>query len=109
VLEALKAHDELKRENISLRVIDAYSVQPLDRETIVREAAQTGGRVIVAEDHFPGGGLGESVAAALAGQARIIHLCVRELPRSGKPDELLAAYGISASHIARAVKDLIRR
>jgi transketolase len=108
VFEALKAHDELKRENIGLRVIDAYSVQPLDRETIVREAVQTGGRVIVAEDHFPGGGLGEAVAAVLAGEAKIVHLCVRELPRSGKPDELLAAYGISASHIVRAVKDLTR-
>ena len=109
VHEALKAHDELKRENIGLRIIDAYSVQPLDRETIVREAAQTGGRVVVAEDHFPGGGLGEAVAAALAGGTKIIHLCVRELPRSGKPDELLAAYGISASHIVHAAKDLIRR
>jgi len=108
VFEALKAHDELKRENIGLRVIDAYSVQPLDRETIVREAAQVGGRVIVAEDHFSGGGLGEAVAAALAGEAKIVHLCVRELPRSGKPDELLAAYGISSSHIVRAVKDLTR-
>jgi transketolase len=109
VHEALKAHDELKKENIGLRIIDAYSVQPLDRETIVREAAQTGGRVVVAEDHFPGGGLGEAVAAALAGGSKIIHLCVRELPRSGKPDELLAAYGISASHIVQAAKDLIRR
>jgi len=108
VFEALKAHDELKRENISLRVIDAYSVQPLDRETIVRETAQTGSRVVVAEDHFPAGGLGEAVAAALAGGAKIIHLCVRELPRSGKPDELLVAYGINASHIVQAVKKLIQ-
>ncbi len=108
VFEALKAHDELKKENIGLRVIDAYSVQPLDKETIIREAAQTGGRVVVAEDHFQAGGLGEAVAASLAGEARIVHLCVRELPRSGKPDELLAAYGISASHIVRAVKGLIQ-
>jgi len=108
VLEALKAHEELKKENIGLRVIDAYSVQPLDRETIVREAGQTGGRIVVAEDHFQAGGLGEAVAASLAGEGRIVHLCVRELPRSGKPDELLAAYGISASHIVRAVKSLIQ-
>jgi transketolase len=108
VFEALKAHDELKRENIGLRVIDAYSVQPLDRETIGREAAQTGGRVVIAEDHFPAGGLGEAVAVALAGEARLIHLCIRDLPRSGKPAELMEAYGISASHIVRAVKDLIR-
>jgi transketolase len=108
VLEALKAHDELKKENIGLRIIDAYSIQPLDRETIGRAASQTGGRVVVAEDHFPAGGLGEAVAVALAGKARIVHLCVRELPRSGKPEELLEAYGISASHIVRAVRDLIR-
>jgi transketolase len=80
----------------------------LDRETIGRAASQTGGRVVVAEDHFPAGGLGEAVAVALAGKARIVHLCVRELPRSGKPEELLEAYGISASHIVRAVRDLIR-
>jgi transketolase len=108
VLEALRAHDELKKENIGLRVIDAYSVQPLDIETLACETAQTGGRVVVAEDHFPGGGLGEAVASALAGRARILHLCVRELPRSGKPGELLEAYGISSSHIVRAVRDLIR-
>jgi transketolase len=107
VFEALKAHEALKKENIGLRVIDAYSVQPLDRATILRETAQTGGRVIVAEDHFPAGGLGEAVAGALAGSARLIHLCVRELPRSGKPDELLSAYGISAAHIVQAVKDLM--
>jgi transketolase len=109
LLEALKAHDELKKENIGLRVIDAYSVQPLDGETIVSESAQTGNRIVVVEDHFPAGGLGEAVASVLAGKARIIHLCVRELPRSGKPDELLEAYGINASHIVSAVRDLIRR
>jgi len=108
VFEALKAHDELQKEKIGLRIIDAYSVQPLDIETIAREIAQTGGRVVVAEDHFPGGGLGEAVAAGLAGRARITHLCVRDLPRSGKPQELLEAYGISASHIVRAVHDLSR-
>jgi transketolase len=107
VFEALKAHEVLKKENIGLRVVDAYSVQPLDTETILREAAQTGGRVVVAEDHFPAGGLGEAVAGALAGKARIVHLCVRELPRSGKPAELLAAYGISSSHIVQAVKELM--
>ena len=109
VFEALKAWEELQNEEIGLRVIDSYSVQPLDRETIVREVAETGGRAVVVEDHFPAGGLGEAVAAALAGSARLRHLCVRELPRSGKPAELLEAHGISASHIVRAVKDLIER
>jgi transketolase len=107
VFEALKAWEELQKERIGLRIIDAYSIQPLDRETIAREVAETGGRAVVVEDHFPAGGLGEAAAAALAGSARIIHLCVRELPRSGKPAELLDTYGISASHIVRAAKELI--
>jgi transketolase len=108
VFEALKAWAELQRENIGIRVIDAYSVEPLDGEGISREVAETGGRAVVVEDHFPRGGLGEAAASALAGGARLSHLCVRELPRSGKPAELLDAHGISARHIIRAAKDLLR-
>jgi transketolase len=104
VFEALKAYDELRKDGLAVRVIDAYSVQPLDGEGISRAAAEAGGRVVVVEDHFAGGGLGDAVAAALAGKAEIKHLCVREFPRSGKPDELLDRYGISARHIAAAVK-----
>jgi len=107
VFEALKAYEELKKENIEVRIIDAYSVQPLDKENILRETAETKGRAIVVEDHFESGGLGDAVAAALAGKAVIKHLCVRELPRSGKPDELLDKYGISARHIVGAVKEFI--
>jgi transketolase len=109
VHEALKAADTLKREAVGIRVIDAYSVQPLDRATILREVAETGGRAVVVEDHYAGGGLGDAVAQALAGRAVLTHLCVRELPRSGKPDELLERFGISASHIVRAVKELLGR
>ncbi len=108
VFEALKAADELQKENLGLRVIDAYSVEPLDQETIAREVSETGGRAVVVEDHFPRGGLGEAVALALAGRAKLAHLCIRELPRSGKPAELMEAFGISASHIARAAKELLR-
>jgi len=107
VFEALKAYEELKKENIEVRIIDAYSVQPLDKENILRETAETKGRAIVVEDHFESGGLGDAVAAALAGKAAIKHLCVRELPRSGKPDELLDQYGISARHIVGAVKEFL--
>ena len=107
VFEALKAYEELKKENIEVRIIDAYSVQPLDKENILRETAETQGRAIVAEDHFESGGLGDAVAAALAGKAAIKHLCIRELPRSGKPDELLDQYGISARHIVAAVKEFL--
>jgi transketolase len=106
VHEALKAAEALKKEGLGLRIIDAYSVKPLDEGTILREARATGGRVVVVEDHYSAGGLGEAVAEALAGQARIRHLCIRELPRSGKPDELLERYGISASHIARAAREM---
>ncbi len=107
VFEALKAYEELKKENIEVRIIDAYSVQPLDKENISREVAETKRRAIAVEDHFEGGGLGDAVAEALAGQAAIKHLCVRELPRSGKPDELLDKYGISARHIVAAVKEFL--
>jgi transketolase len=108
VFEALKAAGELKTEGLGLRVIDAYSVEPIDAEGIRREVRETGGRAIVVEDHFPGGGLGEAVASALAGGARLVHLCVRVLPRSGKAGELMDAAGISAPHIVRAARELVR-
>ena len=108
VFEALKAAGELKKDGIGLRVIDAYSVEPIDAEGIRREVRETGGRAIVVEDHFPGGGLGEAVASALAGGARLVHLCVRVLPRSGKAGELMDAAGISAPHIVRAARELVR-
>jgi transketolase len=106
VFESLKAYEELKKEGLGIRVVDAYSVKPLDGETILKNVAETGSRAVVVEDHFEAGGLGEAVASALAGRARIKHLCVRELPRSGKPDELMDRYGISARHIIAAVKDI---
>jgi transketolase len=109
VHEALKAREALQKEGLGLRIVDAYSVQPLDEATILREVAETGGRAVVVEDHYAAGGLGEAVAGALAGRAVVKHLCVRELPRSGKPDELLERFGISAAHIARAVRELAGR
>jgi transketolase len=105
--EALKAADELAGQGIAIRVLDAYSVQPLDVEGLRLAAGETGGRVVVVEDHYPAGGLGEAVAAALAGRATLRHLCVRELPHSGKPDELIDRYGIGARSIVAAVKELL--
>lgn len=107
VHEALKAYEQLKKEGLNIRVIDAYSVKPIDRETIVKSVSETGGRVVVAEDHFEQGGLGTAVALALPEKKFWKHLCVRELPRSGKPEELLARYGIDAAAIAAAVKSLL--
>ncbi len=106
--EALKAYEDLKKDNIPIRVIDAYSVQPLDLK-IRTEIAKAGNKVVVVEDHFRSGGLGDALASLLAGEADILHLAVDELPRSGEPHELLEKYGISAEHIKQAVKQIIKK
>jgi len=107
VHEALKAYELLKNEGINIRVIDAYSVKPIDAETIIRSASETGGRVVVVEDHFEQGGLGTAVALVLPEKSHWKHLCIRELPRSGKPEELLSRYGIDAKAIVEAVKSSV--
>ncbi len=108
VHEALKAYEDLKKEGLWVRIIDAYSVEPLDKEKIVREVKEARKKVVVVEDHYYNGGLGDAVSAALAGKAEIIHLAIRELPRSGKPEELMSKYGIDAGNIRKAIKKLIR-
>jgi transketolase len=109
VFEALRAYEELKAEGTAVRVIDAYSVQPIDKAGLRRNVEAAGGKAVVVEDHFPNGGLGSAAALALGGAAQIEHLAVRELPRSGEPDELMDRYGISARHVVRAVKSLLRK
>jgi transketolase len=109
VHEALKAYDELKKKKIPVRVVDAYSVTPLDAAGLLKHSRAVKGRVIVVEDHFPHGGLGEAVTAVLCGEARVEHLCVRDLPRSGKPEELLDHYGLGARHIVKAVQGLVKK
>jgi len=109
VNEALKAYDDLKKDGLYVRIIDAYSVEPIDKKTILREVRDAKKRVVVVEDHFQNGGLGDAVAVALAGEAKIIHLAIKDLPRSGTPEELMDKYGISARHIKKAVKQLLRK
>lgn len=109
VHEALKTYEELKEEGIFVRVIDAYSVEPIDKKNIIREVKEAKRKAVVVEDHFKNGGLGDAVAHALAGKAEISYLAIGELPRSGKPEELMDRYGISAPHIKKAVKELIKR
>ena len=104
VFEALKAYDALQKEGVSIRVVDLYSVQPIDAATLARCAKETGGRLITVEDHYVGGGIGEAVEDAVKGAGVVTKLAVREIPRSGMPDELLDRYGISARHIIAAVK-----
>jgi transketolase len=108
--EALKAADVLGEEGVSARVIDLYSVKPVDVETLRAAAEATGGRFVTAEDHWPEGGLGEAVLSAFADaddRPRVLQLAVREMPGSGKPEELLAAAGIDAEHIAAAARKLV--
>jgi len=108
--EALKAADALAAEGINARVIDAYSVKPIDIETLTTASAATGGRLIVAEDHWPEGGLGDAVLSAFADsdeRPRVVKLGVSHLPGSGKMAELLADVGIDAEHIAQAARRLV--
>ena len=108
--EALKAAEQLKSQGIAVRVIDLYCVKPLDARAIAAQIATTDGRLITVEDHWPEGGIGEAVISALAqvgvAPAKFRMLAVTGMPHSGKPDELLDAFGISARHIADAVREI---
>ncbi|MEO7295030.1 MAG: transketolase [Candidatus Limnocylindria bacterium] len=109
--EALKAADTLADEGITTRVIDLYSLKPIDAET-VRAAARETGAIITVEDHWPEGGIGDAVLDVLAEEQPhplVVKLAVRGMPGSGKPAELLAAAGIDASHIADAARELVGR
>jgi transketolase len=109
--EAIKAADELTADGINARVIDLYSLKPIDARTI-KEAARDTGAIITVEDHWPEGGIGDAVLDALAEVQPhpVVHkLAVREMPGSGKPFELLHVAGIDADCIADAARDVVRR
>ena len=107
VFEALTAYEELKKAGITIRVIDLYSVQPVDADGLLRCARDTKGKLITVEDHYAAGGIGDAVASAVASGGFTVHrLAVREIPRSGTPTELLDVYGISARQIVAAVRGL---
>jgi transketolase len=112
VHEAIKAADELQDSGVAVRIIDAYSIKPIDGESLRAAARATGGNVVAVEDHWPEGGLGEAVLSALSGEAYPLHfehLAVRDMPGSGKSEELMDAAGISANHIADTVRKLANR
>jgi transketolase len=110
--ECLAAAEELAASGIGARVIDAYSVKPIDRQALVDAAMVTGSRLVIAEDHYREGGLASAVLEALANASvpplRVAHLAVSGLPTSGTPAELLDVAGISSPHIAAAARRLIR-
>jgi transketolase len=107
--EALSAHETLQADGVHVRVIDAYSVKPLDAEGILQAARETNNTLVVVEDHYYDGGLGDAVLNAVATQGVHVHkLAVTEVPRSGKPTELLDMFGISARRIVEKVKSLAK-
>lgn len=108
VAEALAAHEELARSTIGVRVVDLFSVQPIDRDALIRHARACNGLVLTVEDHYARGGIGDAVRTALAEERCLVRqLAVREVPRSGKPKELLDRYGISARHIVETVRAML--
>jgi transketolase len=109
VHEAIEAAETLEGEGVAARVVDCYSVKPIGAETL-RAAARATGRIVVAEDHWPEGGLGDAVLGVFADSEespRVLKLAVGEMPSSGKPEELLASAGIDATGIAEAARRLV--
>jgi transketolase len=114
--EALKAYDQLKADGIAICVIDAYSVKPIDAETLRKAARATNGQIVVVEDHWFEGGLGDAVLDTFAGTEakvageplpKVIKLAVSKMPDSATPEQELDEAGISASHIAKTVKAIV--
>jgi transketolase len=109
VFETLAAYDQLQKDGVSVRVIDLFSVQPIDRDELIASARAAGGVVITVEDHYEHGGLGDAVLSALAEESvRVYKLAVREIAHSGKAKELIDKFGISSRHIVNAVKSALR-
>ncbi len=109
--QCLRAADDLAADGIAARIIDLYSVKPVDQATLAAAAGAAGGRLVIAEDHYPQGGLVAAVLEALAGTGlplRVRQCAVSGLPSSGTPDELMEAAGISASRIAAAARELVK-
>ncbi|XP_071863446.1 transketolase-like protein 2 isoform X2 [Bombus fervidus] len=108
--EALKAADELSKVGVNVRVIDPFTIKPLDAQLIVKNAKEVGGRIVTVEDHYEEGGLGEAVLSAVALERNIVvkKLAVTEVPRSGPPNVLLDKYGINANKIVVAVQEILK-
>ena len=109
LFEALKAYDTLKAAGISVRIVDLYSIVPIDRTTLLDSARATQGRILTVEDHYAHGGLGDAVLSAVGSEGIKVHkLAVRTIPHSGKPDELIDHFGIGARSIVEAAKQITK-
>lgn len=110
LFESLKAADLLEAEGINARVIDLFSIKPIDVHGLLTNARETGNTIVTVEDHYPEGGIGEAVMSGVAPEGIRVHkIAVGELPRSGKPEELLARFGIDAAGIAKRVTAVVRK
>jgi transketolase len=108
LFEALKAFDALKAAGITVRIVDLYSIVPIDRVTLVDSARVTHGRILTVEDHYAHGGLGDAVLSAVGPEGIKVHkLAVRAIPHSGKPDELIDHFGIGARSILEAATRIV--
>jgi transketolase len=109
LFEAIKAHDQLRSSGIAVRVIDLYSIVPIDSTTLLDSARATRGGILTVEDHYAHGGLGDAVLSAVGTEGIKVHkLAVRAIPHSGKPDELVDHFGIGARSIVEAAKQIIK-
>ncbi|HEV8328336.1 MAG TPA: transketolase [Nitrospiraceae bacterium] len=109
LFEALKAYDTLKAAGVSVRILDLYSIVPIDRTTLLDSARATQGRILTVEDHYAHGGLGDAVLSAVGPEGIKVHkLAVRTIPHSGKPDELVDHFGIGARSIVEAAKQITK-
>lgn len=109
LFEALTAYDRLKAAGIAVRVIDLYSISPIDRATLMDSARATNGCLLTVEDHYAHGGLGDAVLSAVGAEGIKVHkLAVRAIPHSGKPEELIDHFGIGARSIVEAAQQIIK-
>lgn len=108
--EALQAAEDLSKTGVHVRVIDPFTVKPLDAQLIVKNAKEVGGKIVTVEDHYPEGGLGDAVLSAVALEKNIVvkKLAVSEVPRSGPPSVLLDKYGVSSKKIVAAVQEVLK-
>ena len=109
--EAITAAGELAKSGLNIRILDPFTIKPIDKAAIVENAKECGGRVIIVEDHYPEGGLGEAVFSVLISERISVVgkiMAVPRVPRSGPSAALLDHYGISSKHIIDAVKDIVK-
>lgn len=108
--EGITAATLLAQQGVGVRVLDLFTIKPIDRDGIIKNARESGGRILVVEDHYPEGGIGEAVLSAVA-EVRDIYLkkvAIPRVPRSGTPSQVLDYYGLTAKHIVNYVLDVIK-